>query len=473
MEKYDLIVIGSGPAGEKAAVKAAYFKKRVALIEKASAPGGSAVHEALPSKVLKEIALHSSGRMENELYGLEKTFHTPSIALFLRRATRLSDSESQEIKKNLNDHGVDYYQGEASFESPHEIVVSGRKPQKIYGDYILIATGSSPSTAFNSGDVDGLRVHNVQTILDLERYPKSLCILGSGISGCEYGSTFSLMDIKVYIVNRSRTVLPAFDQSIMKFFVREMERSGVKMLYEQELLSIDVPDNEEELIKLTFKDGSILDVDMALYAYGRVSNTKMLKLENAGVIYDENTGIPTDQVYRSNIHHIYAIGDVNGQIRLANIAMDQGRVAVAEMFDVEGIRWVSDSIPYGIYSIPEVAMVGMTEEMMQKRGVDYDVGIAYYGDTARGKFLGSDGVIKLLFTKHDQIIHGVHIVGSGATELIHYGVGLVRDKKTLMFMISEPFNFPTLHEIYKYAAYDGLGALTGYKLKKHRTRFEL
>jgi NAD(P) transhydrogenase len=473
MEKYDLVVIGSGPAGEKAAVKAAYFKRKVALIERTAHPGGAAVHEAIPSKVLKEIALHLSGKIENELYGLEATYRPPSLSLFVPRARALSKMESEGVRQNLHDHGVTLYQGEGSFVSPHEIRIGGKKPQTIWGENVLIATGSSASYKFKSGDVDGKRVHNVETILHIDRYPKSLCVIGTGISGCEYGSTFSFMGTKVYFVNRTRVVLPTFDQSIVHFFLEEMEKCGIDVLFDCEIATMDIPDNDTDLIHIVFKDGQTLDVDMVLYTYGRLGNLKMLQLENAGVIYDENLGISTNKHYQSNVPHIYAIGDVNGQIRLANIAMDQGRVAVASMFNLEDITGISDSIPYGMYSIPEVAMVGMTEEMMKKRGLDYEVGVAYYGDTARGKFLGTEGVIKVVFTKHDQVIQGVHIVGALATELIHYGVSIVREKKTLLFLINEPFNYPTLHEAYKYAAYDGLGALSGYKLKKHHTKHEL
>lgn len=473
MKHYDLIVIGSGPAGEKGAVKAAYFKRKVALIEKAPSAGGAAVHEAIPSKVLKEIALHLSGKIEKELYGRMQTEHQPVLSLFVPRAQALLQAEASDVGRNLIDHGVTVYTGEGSFESPHVIKIAGDEIQSIHGDYILIATGSSPSIKFPSGDVDGKRIHNVQTILTIDRFPKSLCILGAGISGCEYSSIFSLVGTEVYLVNKTTTILPNFDQDVVKFFLREEQKMGIKILLDHSLLSIDVPDDEREMLKLTFKEGQTLHVDMVLYAYGRLGNIRNLCLERCGVKYDEKNGIAVDEFYRSNIEHIYAIGDVNGQIRLANIAMDQGRVAVAKMFDLEDITGISNNLPYGMYSIPEVAMVGLTEAMMQQQSPNYNVGVAYYSDTSRGKFLGTEGLVKLVFSKSDQIIRGVHIVGALATELIHYGVTLVREKKTLQFLISEAFNYPTLHEAYKYAAYDGLGALSGYKLKKHRTQFEI
>lgn len=468
MENYDLVVIGSGPAGEKAAVKAAYFKYKVALIEKAAAFGGAATQEAIPAKVLKEITLYLSGKVERQLYGQEQFQRSLALPLFIPRARTLSVEESKEVKRNLNDHGVACYQGEASFESAHIVHIEGEEKVSIYGEKILIATGSVPSIQFPSAEVDGKRIHNVKTILNIERFPTSLCIVGMGISGCEYGSIFSLVGTKVFFVNHHQEVLPTFDQDGVKFFLQELKNRGIEILYDHQIASIDIPADDLEPLKITFRSGKILHVDMLMYAFGRVGNIQRLKLENAGVVLSKAGAIEVDQHYRTNVKHIYAAGDVVSKIRLANIAMDQGRVAVGHMFNISDMGDLSENIPYGMYAVPEVACVGLTEEQAKKEGLDYGIGIAYYSDTARGKFLGIEGLVKLVFNKSDCVILGVHITGMWATEFIHYGVSILREKKTLYFLISEPFNYPTLHEIYKYAAFDGLSMLTGYRLKKHR-----
>lgn len=487
MEIYELIVIGSGPAGEKAAAKAAYFNHKVALIEKSTTYGGTATEEAIPAKVLKEIALHLSGKFDLKVSG---GFNRNKISVehFLERARILSQYQSASIKENLDNHRISVYHGIASFKDSHTIQISGDdgdKEELIYGKNIVIATGSSPFffgdtpvindkealTSPNHLIVDGKRIHNSKTILSANRFPKSLCIVGMGVSGCEYASVFSTMGTKVTIVNRNDNILPFIDSEIVQFFLRDLQAEGVDIKFFDEVEMIEIPKSDEELLTITLKSQAKLRVDMVLYSGGRKGNTSELKLENAGLKINEKGSIPVDEHFRTNIPHIYAAGDVNGIALLANLAMDQGRIAVGHMFQMQDIKEQGKYSPVGIYTIPEIASVGVTEKQAQIKGLNFCLGICQYSDVPKGAFIEGNGMIKLIFERESKIVLGVQIVGALATEIIHYGIDLVRNRKDLLNVIGEAFNFPTLHEIYKYAAYDGLSNLAGYKFKKSHYAF--
>lgn len=468
MQKYDVVVIGSGPAGEKAAVKAAYFKLKVAIVERASSLGGTPVYEGIPAKVLRDVAFHLSGKTEENLYGsFAKTRQDIPIEFFMRRSEELSGQHAKDVKANLKQHGVDIYLGEAAFDDPHHIHIFGQRECVIYGEHVIIAVGTQ-ATPHSSEVVaiDGKRVHNSRTILGISQVPRSICIFGMGIIGCEYSSIFSVLGSKVFFVNRSRRVLPLFDAEATDYFFREYQERGVELLLDEEAVGIKLPKDSEEDLGIVLKSETILHVDMVMYAAGRMGNTKNLRLEKVGVAVNPNGNIPCNENYQTNIEHIYAVGDVNGMIALANAAMDQGRSAVAHILKNGNAAKEQMVIPYGMYTVPEMARVGMKEEELRDKQVDYGVGYSYYGDIPRGKLVGSTGFMKMLFTKSDRVIQGVHIVGPLATELIHYGTELIGGKKTLLFVANQLFNFPTLHELYKYAAYDGLSVLQGYKMKK-------
>ncbi len=482
MERYELIVIGSGPAGEKAAAKAAYFNHKVALVEKSKSFGGTANEEAIPAKVLKELALHIAGKLQVKLYGkIEQTKHMFPVDSVLERARRLSLDQSNNVKENLNNHGIALYHGTASFQDPHTILITGdERKEIIYGERIVIATGTSPiyfgdTTIINGKErlstsshliVDGKRIHNTKTIYQIPRLPKSLCIVGMGVSGCEYASVFSSMGVKVIMLNRSPKVLPFIDSTILDFFLKEVREEGVKLKLQEEFETIEIPENDRDLLTITLKSGEVFPIDMILYASGREGNISDLKLENAGVKVLDRGNIQVNEYYRTDVPHIYAVGDVVGKGQLANLAMDQGRIAIADMFQMSDLKELGRSPPLGLYTIPEIGAVGMTEEQVKENRINYCVGTARYSDVSRGAFVEGSGMIRFIFERESKVILGVHIVGPLATELIHYGIDLVRNKRTLLHVIAESFNFPSLHEIYKYAAYDGLSSLTGYKLRK-------
>lgn len=467
MEKYDLVVIGSGPAGEKAAVKAAYFGYRVALIEKEKCFGGAGVNTGtLPSKTLKETALYFSGNKEKGLFGVERILqHQATIKDFMFHKNVVSTSEGDEVERNLHQHKVDIYQGIASFEDSHTVKISGEEEHKIYGDYIILATGSYP---FHPEEIpfDGKRIHDSDTILEITRIPQSICIVGAGVIGCEYVTIFAEMGCKVYLINRSEVILPFIDKEVTTALIKNMKTKEINIFFNESIQSINIPKSDDEHMEVNLESGKSIQVDMFLYAAGRNGSTKSLQCENAGLTIGKREQLEVDEKYCTNVPHIFAVGDVVGFPALASTSMDQGRVAVTHIFNTGDLDNLAKVIPYGIYTIPEISMVGLTEEEAIAKKMNYCVGRARFNNMARGKIMGAtDGFLKLIFTRDDLVIQGVHIIGPLATELIHFGLSLIDDKKTVMHVISTVFNYPTLHDLYKYAAYDGLGNLSGHKIK--------
>jgi len=468
MSHYELIVIGSGPAGEKAAVKAAYFGHKVALVEKAELYGGAGVVTGtLPSKTLKETALYLSGRYDKGLYGIDRDLEgEATIKTFMHRKNYIIQTESEEVHKNLVRHHVDIFHGIASFEDPHTIAVQGKSShQKITGDYILIASGSVPFQPPNI-PFDHDRVHDSDTILDITRFPTSIVVLGAGVIGCEYATIFSTMGIKVYLINRNDRILTFIDKTIVERLLESMRHDQVELLFNTNIKNIAVPSDKTEPLAVSLENGQELLVDMFLYAAGRNGNTEDLHLEKIGLGVNDRKIIKVNQNYQTSIPHIYAVGDVIGFPALASTSMDQGRVAIAHIFQTKDIEELALVLPYGIYTVPEISTAGITEEEAKKGNLVYDIGIAYHKDLPRGKIMGAEkGMLKLIFTKEDLIIRGVHLIGHLATELIHQGVDLIAHKRSLNDVISKVYNFPTLHDLYKYAAYDGLSNVQGHKLK--------
>jgi len=469
MKRYDLIVIGSGPAGEKAAVKAGYFGHRVALVEKDERYGGAGVQTGtLPSKALKETALYFSGIYEKGIYSIDHDFtRRAGIHDFMYRKNLLTSALGSEVKTNLACHHVDVYQGVGSFDDPHHIRISGALEEVIYGENILIATGSYP---FRPADIpfDGQRVHDSDTILDIRRFPKSLCVLGAGVIGCAYATIFAAMGVKVFLLNNRDKILGFLDQEISNALVEQMKNRDVTLLFKASSNGFQVPEDEAEPMRISITTGQTLNVDMFLYAAGRSGNIRSLRCENAGCKTGERETLMVNDNFQTSVPHIYAVGDVIGFPALASTSMDQGRMAVAHMFKTHDLDQLTDVFPYGIYTVPEVSMVGMTEEEVRKRGISYCAGYCDYRDITRGKILGitDGGFMKVIFHRETKHILGVHIVGRMATELIHYGMALVKDKKTVDEVIATVFNNPSLHDLYKYACYDGLGNLAGHKLKR-------
>jgi len=465
---YDLIVIGTGPAGEKAAVKAAYFGKKVAIIEKEQCYGGAGVNTGtLPSKTLKESALYYSGKYDTGIYGHDRVLDgKTTIQDFLFRKNHVIDTMEREVLKNLERHQVDLFQGTGSFIDKNTVRISNAEGDTdITGEHVLIATGSYPFHPHNI-DFDGIIVHDSDTILNIMRIPDSLCIVGAGIIGCEYATIFGVMGCKVYLVNNSDRILPFLDEEIAQALVTQMHEDGVNILFNASIDEMVIPENVEDDIQIRLKDGMVFDVDMFLFAAGRSGSTKALNCANAGVEIGKREAVIVNDNYQTSQPNIYAVGDVIGFPALASTSMDQGRVAVSHMFNIHDIDALPKIFPYGIYTIPEVSMVGISEEQARAEGMDYIVGRSHHAKVPRGRIIGAkSGILKIIVSREDMVIRGVHIMGRMAAELIHFGLAIVQEEKTVSEIQATVFNYPTLHDLYKYACYDALGNLSGHKIK--------
>lgn len=459
MHTYDLIVIGSGPSGEKAAVKAAYYGYRVALIEKESMYGGAGTNTGtIPSKTLKETALYLSGRRDKGLFGVDRQLeHGVSIREFFYRKNKMVSTQSGEVRKNLLYHKVDVYHGVGRFVDAHTVEVIGNESIMLKGDYILIATGSYP--VHSEGiPFNGINVHDSDTILEIDFIPRSIVIVGAGVIGCEYATIFATMGVEVILINGHASILNWMDRELVQALMASMTRDGVKFILENRVQNVTLPTEPRGLVTAHLATGEPLAAEVFLYAAGRAGSTESLNLPAAGLAVNERQLISVDSTYKTAVPHIYAVGDVIGFPALASTSMDQGRVAVAHIFGLVDLERVSSDFPYGIYTIPEASAYGMTEERAEKEGIIYYTGHALYEDMPRGRILGADrGFLKLIIEKNTDKIIGVHIFGPIATELIHYGMEIVDNQKTIGHLISTVFNFPTLHELYKYAAYNALG----------------
>lgn len=466
MEKYDLVVIGSGPAGEKAAVKAAYFGHKVALIEKETVFGGAVVNTGtLPSKTLKETALYLSGKYEKGLYGKDKIAReSKSLENFLYRQRLVSSESNKDVENNLKKHNVSIYLGTASLIANNIISIDNKN--QIFGEKILIATGSYPVQPKHI-PFDGVLVHDSDSILRLQKLPESICIVGAGVIGCEYATIFAAMGTKVFLVNSVDKILSFLDRETSSLLLELMQRDGIETHLGQSLESV-VLNGEKNSIKINLQNGISIDSEMFLFAAGRSGRISDLNCDKVGIETGKRETIMVNEKYQTSVPNIYAVGDVIGFPALASTSMDQGRVAVSHMFNLKDVDSIPKLLCYGIYTIPEVSMVGLTEEAANDQRLEYFVGRASYSKIPRGRILGAQsGQLKLIFCRKSNKLLGVHIIGNMAAELIHFGMGALDSQKNVHELIGTVFNFPTLHELYKYASFDALGNLSGHKIKDH------
>jgi len=458
---FDLVVLGAGPAGEKGAVQAAYFGKRVAIVEREAEPGGAAVHTGtLPSKTLRETALFLSGYRQRELYGLTVNVNTElAVPRLLSRKNAVRELEVARIRWNLERHGVQSMRGIARFLDSHavELASLGAAPRRVTSEYFLIATGSKPfqpsNIPFDDEDVD-----DSDTILMIDRLPKTLIILGGGVIGCEYATMFAAMGVRVTLIDGRDRLLPFLDFEIGERLRGAMNSLGIDLRMSSETKSVKRALGRG--IVCALGDGTELVAEKLLFAAGRSGRTEDLDLATIGVPTDKRGNIVVDGDYRTPIPNVYAAGDVIGFPALASTSMEQARVAVCHAFDFSYKRQVSTLLPYGIYTIPEVSCVGLSEEMAKEQKIEVVVGRAFYRDNARGKIIGDkDGVIKLLFDRGTRRLVGCHCIGDRASELVHIGQSAILLAGTVDTFIEMVFNYPTLSELFKYAAYDALGAI--------------
>jgi NAD(P) transhydrogenase len=457
---YDLVILGVGPAGERGAAQAAYFGKRVVCVERAPEPGGAAVHTGtLPSKTLRETSLFLSGYRQRELYGLSVDLNPhAAVPKLLSRKDAVRDLEVARIRWNLERHNVPLLIGTARFIDAHTVELTGGEsaPRRITGEVFLVATGSKPH---HPPDIpfDDEAVDDSDTILQIPDLPGTLVVVGGGVIGCEYASMFAAMQVKVILVEGRPRLLSFLDVEIAERLRSSMQALGVTFHLGKTTKSIQ---RVGEQIVTTLDDGLEIAADRVLASSGRSGWTDGIGLEGIGVEVDKRGAIKVDGDYRTAVPHVYAAGDVIGFPALASTSMEQARVAVCHAFGFDYKRQVSELLPFGIYTIPEVGSVGLSEEAAKEKGKQAVVGRAFYRDNARGKIVGDkDGVVKLVVERGTRKILGVHCLGERATELVHIGQGVMLLGGTVDAFIEMVFNYPTLSEMFKYAAYDALGAL--------------
>lgn len=466
-DHFDLIVIGAGPAGEKGAAQAAYFGKKVCIIERAPKPGGAAVNTGtVPSKTLRETALYFSGLRQRGLYGVDlRVKHDITISDFMYRERTVVESAWALIDENLKRHQVTTIQGSAKVISPKGVRVSryGQPDREMTGDFILVATGSQPQRP-EGIEVDGSIIVDSDSLLTLQKIPSRMIVIGGGVIGCEYACIFAALGVKVTIVNARARLLSHLDAEVSDALRRQITaRLGIAVHVNVEATEIAV---EGEHARVALSDGQTLYGDVVLFSAGRVGNTQGLGLDDLGVRYNQRGYIQVDKHYRTAMTSIYAAGDVVGFPALASTAMEQARVAVCHAFDLRYKQQVSPVLPYGVWTIPEIATVGESEDSLLSRGISYEVGRSSYRHNARGQILGdTDGFVKLIFNPDDLRLLGVSIVGESACELIHVAAAVMSFGGTIDYFIQGVFNYPALSDAYKYAAYDGLQALAKRRAK--------
>src|ERR1700730_8975939 len=454
---YDLIVIGSGPAGEKGAAQAAYFGKRVALIEREAVLGGACVNTGtIPSKTLRESALHLSGfRQRGFTEAVDLKMKSVTIDDFMYRKQHVLEKEWTRIDENLRRHNVDRLQGVARFESPTRVTVTNSLGQQtLEGTIVLIATGSSPYRP-STVPFDDECVCDSDTILKIGKIPASLAVVGAGVIGCEYASIFAALGVEVHLIDARSTLLPHMDREIVRVLLGELQtRLGVTLHLACEVQTIEKSDDK---VSLTLRNGTCIVVDNVLYAAGRSSNVADLNLDAIGVKTGNRGLVLVNENYQTSVPNIYAAGDVIGFPSLASTSMEQARVAMVHAFNLKYKTKVALLLPYGIYTIPELSTVGLTEEECRTKALPYEVGRAAFRNNARGQIIGdTKGLIKLVFDPETLKLLGVHIVGENASELLHIGMMVMQFGGTINAFIESVFNFPTLSDAYKYAAYDAL-----------------
>jgi len=456
VQHYDLIVIGSGPAGEKGAAQAAYLGKRVAIIERSARVGGTGINTGtVPSKTLREAALYYSGLRQRGLYGIDYSLReNMSVADFMHRKHIVIESEHKLIEDNINRHNITLIQGEASLLDAHTVqVTSEAGEKKVHADIILIATGSSPYHPPEI-QVDDHLIYDSDSILDMDRIPKTMAVMGGGVVGTEYASIFTALGVNVILVEPRERLLPFVDTEMIHRLTDRLKSLGLKFALGDKAVEVKLTGNR---VHLRLKTLGVLDVDIVLVASGRQSNVQALNLGQVGVKMEDKGLIVVNENYQTSVPNIYAAGDVIGFPALASTAMEQARVAMVHAFDPAYQESISPVLPIAVYTIPEISSVGLTEDGCRNMDIPYLVGRAYYEDNPRGQIIGDmSGMVKLVFAPDDKKLLGVHIIGEQASELIHIAAHVMLVNGTIDVFIQSVYNYPTLADLYKYAAYDGL-----------------
>lgn len=459
----DIAVIGSGPAGQKAAIQAAKLGKRVIVIERDVAPGGACLYSGtIPSKTFREAVVDLTRFYDRHFEGKENIMPEVTIDELNYRLHTVLTEERDIIARQFKKNDIQFIQGSARFENQQTLIVVDndyRLKYQVKATYFIIATGSNPR---NPSDVpfDREVILDSTTLLGIGRVPKSMLVLGGGIIGSEYASFFAALGTEVTVIDRREHMLPMLDAEIGIHLQTALTDIGLKFKGKKEPIEIARKDDHAFV---RFKDGSTLEADVLLYALGRTANVDGLHLENTGIKVDAKGYIPVNALFQSIVPHIYAVGDVIGGPCLASTSMEQGRLAARHACGAETHHFPT-FYPIGIYTIPEISSCGYTEEELKAWGFHYEVGRAHYYEIARGHIAGSNtGLFKILFHSETLEILGVHIIGRNSTELVHIGQLAISFRAHMDYFIDHVFNYPTYAEGYRIAALNGMNKI---KFKK-------
>ena len=466
---YDMLVIGSGPAGQRAAIQAAKLGKRVAMAERRGVVGGVCINTGtIPSKTLREAVLHLSGYRLRSLYGASYTVKQHiTMEDLLFRTDHVVRHEIDVTLHQLMRNDVDLFNAHAQFVDPHTLRLidldkrGTRAMRHLSAATIVIAAGTE-ATRDEHIPFDGQRICSSDDVLQMQRLPHSLAVVGAGVIGLEYASLFAALGVRVTLIDKRQRLLSFIDAEIVDTLAHHLRENRVTLRLGEEVSGMEpFNDVSGDRVRIQLASGKQVVADAALYSIGRTGATSRLTLGAAGVETDDRGRISGNEHYQTNVPHIYAVGDVIGFPSLASTSMEQGRLAACHAFGVEATS-VPALFPYGVYSIPEISMVGRTEEELTAEGVPYEVGKAHYREIARGQIIGdSIGLLKLIFHLQTHALLGVHIIGDGASELVHIGQAVLSLNAPIEYFVNTVFNYPTLAECYKTAAFDGINRLGG------------
>jgi NAD(P) transhydrogenase len=458
---YDLVVIGSGPAGQKGAIAAAKLGKRVAVVDRVGMVGGVCLHTGtIPSKTVREAILHLTGFRQRTFYGKDYVVSERIAARDLtHRVTAVIGREVEVVRSQLRRNGVTTLVGTARFVDPHTIEVTPElgTPDLVTADHVLVACGTRAARS-ESIPLDGVRIFDADQLPTISELPRELIVVGAGVVGLEYASMMTALDIKVTIIDQRPTLLDFVDRELIEGLLYHMRRRGATFRLGETVASVGT--DAQGRVEAVLESGKKVRGQALLYTVGRQANSDLLNLEAAGLAADARGRIAVDPCFRTAVPHIFAAGDVIGFPSLASASTEQGRMASAHMFGAACRPQAPELLPYGIYTIPEISMIGRTEQQLTEARIPYEVGIAKYEELAKGQILGDDtGILKLLFDPTTLTLLGAHAIGDGATELIHVGQAVLALGGTIEYFRDAVFNYPTLAEAYKVAALAGLNRL--------------
>ncbi len=459
MAQYDLLVIGTGPAGQKAAVQAAKLGKTVGIVERKQVVGGVCTNTGtIPSKSLREAVLYFSGFPQRTLYGAEyRPKKTITIEDLTFRANHVIKNEIEIVKNQMTRNRIDLIFGDARFLDPHRLLIQQAGTSTEHRAHVIvIAVGTEPA---RPADIpfDDDTIIDTDGLLALKHLPASMVIVGGGVIGTEYASILATMGVPVILIDKRPRLLEFADAQIIGALQQQMTDLGVTLYHEEEAVAIRKEADGQVTVSLMHRPP--ITTTTLLYAIGRIGATEHLNLEAVGIKPDTRGRVIVNDHFQTAVPHIYAAGDVIGFPALGSTSMQQGRHAACHAFGHPD-RIDTDLLPYGIYTIPEISMVGRNEDDLSKAEIPYGVGVAHYREIARGQLIGDEtGMLKLLFHRHTRALLGVHAIGEGATELIHIGQAVMAYRGKIDYFIDTIFNYPTLAECYKVAALDGINRL--------------